>query len=138
MTAVMIYGHDPELRAWAGKRLGMVLQGAHPTGIGVARGGKIIAAALFCNYQPPTIEVTFVTDSPRWASRQVIGEILRFPFVQLGCKRMTAVTERTNVRARRLLEGLGFRLEGVHPDAFPSGVGLSYGLLKADAERWLR
>lgn len=138
MPAVMIYGHDPELRAWAGKRLGLVLQGAQPTGIGVARDGKIIAAALFTNYMHPSIEVTFVADSPRWASRQVIKEILRFPFIGLGCKRLTAVTAQVNGRARRLLEGLGFKLEGIHPDLFPSGVGLSYGLLRADAERWLK
>ena len=136
---MLIYGHDRELALWVGQRLGLdgPVRGVDPTAIGVARGGEIMAVALFSNFQPPTIEVTFVTSTPRWASREMIRGILRYPFVQLGCKRVTAVTEACNKPSRAFLERLGFWQEGVHPDAFPSGDGISYGLLRKDAERWL-
>jgi RimJ/RimL family protein N-acetyltransferase len=136
---MLIYGHDRELSLWAGSRLGLggPVRGVDPIAIGVARADRIVAVALFSNFQPPTIEVTFVTTTPRWASREMIRGILAYPFLQLGCKRVTAVTETCNAPARSFLERLGFLQEGVHPDAFPSGEGISYGLLRRNAERWL-
>lgn len=136
---MLIYGHDKELSLWVGQRLGLdgPVRGYDPIAIGVARKGQIVAAALFANHQGPTIEVTFVTSTPRWASREMISGILSYPFVQLGCKRVTAITEACNGPARAFLERLGFCQEGVHPDAFVSGDGISYGLLRKDADKWL-
>jgi RimJ/RimL family protein N-acetyltransferase len=136
---MLLYGHDRELALWVGLQLGLKgpVRGVDPTAIGVVRNGQIVAAALFSNYQPPTIEITFVTTTPRWASREMISGILSYPFLQLGCKRITAITEECNGTARAFVERLGFRQEGVHPDAFPSGAAISYGLLRKDAGRWL-
>lgn len=136
---MLIYGHDRELALWAGHQLGLSgpVRGVDPTAIGVSRDGTIVAVALFTNYQKPNIEITFVTTTPRWASRMTIRRILEYPFVQLSCKRITAITEACNAPARAFLERLGFKQEGVHQDAFASGVGISYGLLRHDAERWL-
>jgi RimJ/RimL family protein N-acetyltransferase len=136
---MLLYGHDRELSLWVGERLGLAgpIRGVDPTAIGVVRGGRVVAVALFSNFQPPTIEITFATTTPRWASREAIRGILGYPFVQLACKRVTAITEECNGPARAFLERLGFAKEGIHPDAFPSGAAVSYGLLRRDAERWL-
>lgn len=136
---MLLYGHDRELCLWAARELGFdhPICARDPVTIGVAREGRIVAAAIFSRYDPPGIEVTFVTTTPRWASRENIRAILRYPFVQLSCKRVTAITEECNATARAFLERLGFHQEGFHPDAFSSGAGISYGLLRADAERWL-
>lgn len=136
---MLIYGHDRELSLWAGLKLGYdgPIRTTEPVAIGVARNGEIIAAAIFYDYRGTSMEVTFVTTTPRWASRENIRAILSYPFTQLGCRRLTAITEESNAPARAFLERLGFRQEGIHPDGFPSGTGISYGLLRADAERWL-
>jgi RimJ/RimL family protein N-acetyltransferase len=94
-------------------------------------------SAIYNNYRPPNIEITFVTSSPRWASKEAIRAMLRYPFVQLGCARLTAVTPAQNRPARAFLARLGFRQEGVHPDALPGGDAVSYGLLARDAARWI-
>jgi RimJ/RimL family protein N-acetyltransferase len=135
---MLIYGHDLEIIAWTEQQLHAPIKVCRPVTIGVARSGRIVAAALFSNYQPPNIEITFVTTDPRWASKQNIYAILGFPFLQLGCLRITAITEAVNLPARKFMERLGFRQEGEHPDAFPSGAGISYGLLLADAQRWIK
>lgn len=137
---MLLYGHNRELALWAGRHLGFdgPIRSTEPTAIGVIRGGKIVAAAVFYNAGPTSIEITFVTSTPRWASREAIKAILHYPFVQLDRKRLNAITEACNADARAFLERLGFRQEGVHPDGFPSGDGISYGLLRADAQRWLR
>lgn len=136
---MLIYGHDRELSLWAAQQLGFEhpICAREPKAIGVARNGRIVAAAIFSRYDPPSIEVTFVTTTPRWASRKAIKAILSYPFVQLGCRRVTAITEECNRPARAFLERIGFRQEGIHPDAFASGTGISYGLLRAAAEQWL-
>jgi len=137
---MLIYGHDSELALWAGLKLGYgapIRASTAPVAIGVALKGTIIAAAIFYDYRGTSIEVTFVTTTPRWASREAIRAILHYPFVQIGCKRLTAITEESNAAARGFLERLGFREEGIHPDGFESGAGISYGLLRKDAERWL-
>lgn len=133
---MLLFGADRELANWAGRRLGMVLAGPN-TSIGVAHRGQIVAAAVFNNFRPPNIEVTFVTTSPRWASKGAISAILRYPFVELACKRVTAVIEAENQPARAFLQRLGFKLEGIHPDVFQSGAAETYGLLYQDALRWI-
>lgn len=133
---MLIFNSDAELARWAGAKLGLRLNEPN-TSIGVAHKGKIIAVAVFNNFRPPNIEITFVTTSPRWASPGAVRAILRYPFVQLGCKRVTAIIEASNQPARAFLQRLGFKLEGIHPDTFESGAAESYGLLLADAERWI-
>ena len=133
---MLIFDQDLALMRFAGARLG--IDYFRPcTAIGVAHDGEIVAAAIYNNYRPPNIEITFVASSPRWASRGAIRAIMRYPFVQLGCKRLTAVTSAHNRRARAFLRRLGFRQEGVHRDALPDGDAVSYGLLTKDAARWI-
>lgn len=133
---MLILGADRELARWAGDRIGIQNFGPCST-IGVADKSQILAVAVYSNYRPPNIEITFVTSSPRWASRGAIRFIFGYAFEQLGCKRITAVTEATNKPARAFLCRLGFRQEGIHPDALPSGDAVTYGLLAHDAARWL-
>lgn len=132
---MLLYGCDRALAKWAGDRLGMEI--AQPnTSIGVAHKGQIVAVAVFNNYRPPNIEITFVTSSKRWASKGAVRAILRYPFKELGCKRLTAITEATNHPAREFLCRLGFKQEGFHPDTFFSGAAITYGMLAEDAARW--
>src|SRR5262245_44580011 len=133
---MLLFDQDAALARWAGARLGIA--DFHPcTAIGVAQGGDIVAAAIYNNYRPPDIEITFATSSPRWATRSAIRAMLHYPFVQLGCKRLTAVTAAQNAPARVFLLRLGFCQEGIHRDALPTGDAVSYGLLAKDAARWI-
>jgi hypothetical protein len=134
---MLIYGHDAALSRWAGDRLGISDFGPC-VAIGVLRNEKIAAVAVFSQYRHPNIEISFVMENPRWATVHAVSGILRYPFVQVGCKRVSAITEGTNQRARAFLCRLGFQLEGIHPDLLPTGDGYSYGLLRKDAARWLK
>jgi RimJ/RimL family protein N-acetyltransferase len=97
-----------------------------------------MGVAIFHNYRQNDIEVTFITATPRWATLGTIRGILHYPFKQLGVKRMTAITMKSNKKARKLLTGLGFVLEGVHPFAATDCTSAcTYGLYAKNAERWL-
>lgn len=133
---MLIFNADEALASWAGRQLRMEI--AKPnTSIGVAHKGQLVAAAVFNNFRWPNIEITFVTTSARWASPGAVKAILRYPFLQLRCKRVTAIIEATNQPARAFLCRLGFKLEGTHPDVFVSGAAETYGLLRQDATRWV-
>ncbi len=125
-----------ELVQWAKEQVGIADFGLCSP-IGVTHKGNIVAVAIYNNYRHPNIEITFAISSPHWASRGAVRSILSYPFHQLGCKRITAITEASNMKARRFLEHLGFALEGYHPDVFAAGDGISYGLLRAAAARWI-
>lgn len=99
---------------------------------------NLVAVAVFNNFRPPNVEVTFVTSTPRWQSRRAVRDILSYPFYQLCAKRVTAITEVTNTPARAFLCRLGFVEEGTHPDYLPSGDAVSHGLYREVAMRlWL-
>lgn len=133
---MLIFGHDAALARWAGDRLGIADFGPC-VAIGVAYNNEIVAAAVYNQYRPPNIEITFVTSSSRWASPGAVRAILRYPFVQLKCKRVTAITHGKNKAARDFLIRLGFKQEGLHPDTFFDDAAVTYGLLAADAVRWI-
>lgn len=127
---------DPErCTKWAEEKLGMKFYMS--TSMGVERNGELVAVCVYHRYNQVNMEVSFATTTPRWASRQNISSILwKYPFEQMKVKRLTAITTTDNDHARKFLEWLGFVQEGIHPDFFPHGDAVSYGLVRYNAERW--
>lgn len=129
--------HDIPLALLAAERLGTPPVRSPARSFGVIRDNMLIAVIFFSEYRPPNIEITVWSNDRRWATRPVIRAVMQYAFQQLGCKRITATTEATNQPARAFLCHFGFRQEGIHPDALPTGDAVSYGLLRKDAARWL-
>jgi RimJ/RimL family protein N-acetyltransferase len=132
---VLIFGHDRAIARWVGDHLGVDDFGPC-VAIGVAHKDKLVAGWVYNNYRHPSIEISFVRSSPNWASPGAVRAIFRYPFIQLRCKRLTATVEATNQPVRAFLCRLGFRQEGHHPDALPSGDAVTYGILAREAVRW--
>ena len=138
MTALVL-GHDEELAIWA-EQSGVGPFQRPLTAIGVSdKDNKIMAVAIYNNYRHDAdIEISFVAATPRWATQGNIRAILSYPFVQLGVKRLSAITTKKNKRCRKLLTGLGFRQEGVHPFAGENGAtAITYGLYSEPAQKWV-
>lgn len=133
---MLIFGRDRELAQWAAPRLGYKEFGPC-VAIGVAHKNEIVAVAIYNNYRHPSIEITFVTSSPRWASAGAIRAIFKYPFYQIGCSRVTAITEDGNNSARKFLIRLGFKQEGILRCAFHDSDGIVYGILREEAARWM-
>lgn len=134
----LVCDRQDEVMAWAKERLPLFRPEGGAMTIGVENNdGSIIAAAVFDRYRGHDIEISFASDDPRWARRGVIRGIFSYPFLQLGCIRLTTITAAQNMRARRLDEGLGFKLEGIHRNGLAPGIdAASYGMLK-DECKWL-
>lgn len=138
---VIVGGHDEEVAAWIVARVPdpIPLEQGY-SAIGVARDGVLIGGCLYSNYRPceggGTIEIASAGGNG-WLSRRTIGVLLGYPFHQLGCHRITACVRKSNKMWRNGLERIGFKLEGVHPQAYGprSGALMSFGLLKCN-NRW--
>lgn len=129
------FGQDEAWCAWVSGRVGVPC-------VGIAFGlvddeGNPVMGAVYSSPSETNIFIDIAAASPAWATRDHIRGFMAYPFLQLGLKRMTCLIAKGNKRCRKLAEGLGFRLEGVHHDILPSGTGISYGLSRKDAERWL-
>jgi len=136
----LVFDRDEELALWAEQHYPECAPLCRPlTSIGVASNdGDIMGVAIFHNYRQNDIEITFITATPRWATPGNIRGILNYPFVQLGVKRMTAITKKSNKKARKFMTGLGFVLEGVHPyGAKDCTTACTYGLYPENAKKWL-
>lgn len=96
---------------------------------------QMLAGVVFHNHDPyvRSIEVSCASSGARWGNREVFRSLLRYPFTQIGCRRITAATPRKATSTRRFLEGLGFKREGSIEYGFGDDNAIIYGLL---AERW--
>lgn len=93
-------------------------------------GDKLAGAVVYFCYRHPSIEVAIFSDDPRWAlNRDMVAEIIAYPFVQLGCKRITAMVDKHNKRSRKMVKRLGFVEEGKLREAGDKGDVFIYGLL---------
>ena len=136
----IILGRDDEVAEWVAQRIphvGSSVAFGPCAGIGVlADDGSIIGGVVFNNWQPAcrSVEVSFASDSPRWLTRRIIREILRYPYGQLDCNRLTSVTPRKATSARRFLEAFGFKREGLVREGFGDDDAVISGLLRREWE----
>ncbi len=100
--------------------------------------GKKLGGVIFNSHEHPNIQASIATDSPRWCTRSVLRGIFSYPFGQLGCTRVTAITEVMNHPAREFLCRLGFQEEGVLRKWFPGPRdAVIFGML-AEECRWFQ
>lgn len=128
---------DPRMMHWVASRIASIPAGyiwPSASAIGLANEREIIAGMVVHDFVPSTrsCQITFAADTPKWATRHSIRALLRYPFEQLNCRRLTTFIARSNVRSIRFNEGLGFQLEGVIRFGMGDEDALIYGLLKEE------
>jgi RimJ/RimL family protein N-acetyltransferase len=142
----LVLDQSEAVAAWVAARIRQI-DGAADfgpcSGIGVeAADGRALGGVVFHNYQPrfASIEASFASASPRWLTRNLIRQIMAYPFDQLGCQRLTAITPKKARAARAFLDAFGFKREGVVRRGFGNDDAIVSGLLKREWEqsRWVR
>ena len=142
----LVLGRDAWVGGWVARlipHVGTAEAWGPYAAIGVeSEEGEPLGGVVFSGYQPAyrSIEVSFASASPRWLTRPIICAMMRYPFDQLGCQRLTAVTPRRNKPARRFVEVFGFKREGLVRRGFGDDDAVISGLLRRewDASRWAR
>ena len=102
--------------------------------IGLERRGELIAGVLYDGYTGPNVWMHVAAEPGRcWVTREFLHAVFAYPFVQLGCDRVSGAVDASNSQARRFDEHLGFseeaRLKGAAADG---GDVILYVMWKKD------
>jgi len=107
-------------------------------GFGVVRASQLFGGVVFNNFRSFDVHMSAPFDHVGWALPETIQDLCDYPFNRWGMMRVTAITGKKNKKARKVLEYIGFKFEGV------SRLGLDgerdahvYGLLKQEC-KWLK
>ena len=134
----VVTGHDHLVGPWVSKKTG----GTWVPGSGVTVGlfddeKGILAGVLYDSFNGANVQMHVAAIPGRdWLCREFLWFCFYYPFVQLGCKRVTGIVSASNADARKFDEHLGFQLEATLKDAHPDGDLLVYVMHKKDC-RWL-
>ncbi len=111
--------------------------GEHTT-LGVVRRGRLLGGVVYYGYRGFDIQIGIAFDGKGWALPGTPRALCAYPFQELGCERITAVTSKKNKTARAMLAKAGFRFEGVIRRGLDCvRDGFIYGLLKHEC-KWLK
>ncbi|WAL81314.1 GNAT family protein [Pandoraea sp. XJJ-1] len=104
------------------------------TAIGLERDGELVAGVVYQMHTGPAVLTHIASDGTRaWLTPAYLGAIFRYPFLQLGCNRITAIVRADNADSLRFVEHLGFEREGVMRQAERDGTDLIiFGMLKGE------
>lgn len=139
MTLELVHGCEAQLGDWMTAKIPHA-RGSEGWGkfvtIGILREEegqrRLVGCALFNDYHPEYghIQVSFATEGPGWASRGIIRSILAYPFVQLKCYTVRAITPAKGEAEKvKILPRLGFVREGAARHFFGKGRhGTAYSM----------
>jgi hypothetical protein len=124
-----MFNEDERVANWVKERMPDFLGwNGHYRAVGYERRGILSGGVVYTQYSGANIVVATVLEAP--LTRGFLRSIFFYPFVQLRCRRMTALVNARNLKSRKLVEHVGFQLEGCMRDAAPNDDVMIYGLLK--------
>lgn len=111
--------------------------------VGIVHGATLVAGVVYHDYRPQhgDCQITIAATSPRWAGRETIAYLLQYPFLELGCRRISTTVRSDNARALDMNVRLGFVIEGRRRHFFGPGIDcIEFGWLRSEWEaspyRW--
>jgi len=101
------------------------------------RGGPIVYGGAFNEFRGRDVQFHAACDDPAVLTRSRVQLLFRYPFEQLDVERVSVVIAASNKRSRRVVEGLGWKLEGMIRQFYADDDdGALYGILKSEC-RWI-
>ena len=123
---------------WARQRIPHVPSwGEWCEAIGLEEDGELLAVVVYNLYSSADIAMHIAAvPGRRWMTREFLRVAFRYPFVQLGCRRVSGYVPASNADAQRFDEHLGFQREGLMRHALPDDDIIVYGMLREEARRF--
>ena len=123
---------------WARQRIPHVPSwGEWCEAIGLEENGELLAVVVYNLYSSADIAMHIAAvPGRRWMTREFLRVAFRYPFVQLGCRRVSGYVPASNFDAQRFDEHLGFQREGLMRHALPDDDIIVYGMLREEARRF--
>ncbi len=128
----VVYDERERVGEWVRERVGLYESwGEWYQAIGLERDGELVAGVVYNFYSRGNdIAIHVASDgSRRWMTREFLRAVFRYPFIQLGVRRVTGYVPASNADARRFDEHIGFVQEGVMREAANGEDMVVYGML---------
>lgn len=97
---------------------------------------QLYGGAVFDDYTGKSISMHTAGFVPNWISRDLLWMCFHYPFVQLGVTKVLGTVVSSNHKALALDKHLGFKVEAVISDVYPTGDAVVMGMYKEDC-KWL-
>jgi len=111
--------------------------------VGVLKENKLIAGIVYNNQhdyadgKPLSVEMSIYTIDKSWCSRHTLRTLFQIPFIQYNLERVQTHCSSIDEGVIMFNKRLGFKIEGLHPKAWPlGGDSLSWGMLKSEC-KWI-
>lgn len=143
----LLFSHDADVAQWVASQIphlakhlgefeyGKVFGPCAAIGV-IDRNGHLVGGVVYHNWNrlAGNIELSFAATSPKWLTRDIVRALLRYPFDQANCRRVTGLTPRRATSARRFLDQFGFKREGCIREGFGDDHAIVSGLLRSEWE----
>jgi len=108
---------------WIAKQIGITYIPGAMTAIGLMDTDtkEIVAGLLYEKYNGVSVTMHQAISRPGVVTKDFLWYVFYYPFVQLGCERLTGIVEANNTPAIELNLKLGFEIEARLERACPSG-----------------
>lgn len=90
-------------------------------GLGLEREGELVAGVVYEGYNGVNVWMHVAIAPGARFTRGYIRYCFHYPFIELGCKRISGYVEANNEAARRFDEHIGFKQEAVLKGAATDG-----------------
>jgi RimJ/RimL family protein N-acetyltransferase len=104
------------------ERTGSGSRTEHQKGLLLKRLGEPVAAVVYDQFNGSNIFMhVAAVPGKKWMNRHFLHEAFKYPFVTMGCRRITGWVWADNIEAQKFDEHLGFKREAVLKDAAGPG-----------------
>ncbi len=116
----LIYDASEYVTQWVVSRIPHVSKFDPCYSIGVLSGDRLIAGVTFHDYQKAyeSVQISMAADSPLWAKRATIHELLHYPYEVLKCYRVFVLIPQDNMKAIAVNKSIGFLQEATAHSGF--------------------
>ena len=109
------------------------------TTIGLVDGGELVAGCLYSDFTGRNI-LTYFAGAPgrKWLNRDLLWYGFYYPFVGLGCDRVTGLVRSDNLESLRMVWHMGYRLEAVLRGTYGRGIDTLVMVMWKPECKWLK
>ena len=135
----IVYNERERFAEWARARIPHVPSwGEWYEAIGLEQDGEPMAAAVYNLYSGADIAMSYAGLGKQWASRGFLRAIFGYPFLQLGCRRISGYVAVSNQASLDFALRLGAQIEGRMREALETGEDVwVLGMLRNEC-RWVQ
>lgn len=133
----IVVGEDDRVGAWVAEQIGCEWFPGKGRTVGLEdANGQLTAGAIYEDYSGTNVFVHQAVSHKHAGTKAFLFYAFYYPFVELGCDRVTGLVKSTNKEAVNLNIRLGMELEAVLYGACEGGHILVYRMFKKDC-KWL-